>query len=317
MFSRWAEGTAVRSVAPLQRRTAKPHFEQPVAQRTSVARATAAAAAATRFAHPHRQPPPLRPSAPFVSPEPLRHADAHHFAGPPCLHSGWLPHEERKMVRGRRKSRDRGIGLGHGAPRSQWSLHSPSDCLSVVSPCRSWQWSERYFVLTATALHYFKRDVREHEKGDGGRTGPMGFNGSQPTAPRSSCSPSLDTVQSLPHATLLLPPAQRRELYGKERGHLLVADMAVEFEPDKLVIDIRSRSTGQTRLLKAPTERVRNKKKAKRSTETDGKRAREGWRDASSNDGAITNEPGAADVALTDCRRRCVLVLVSSAIRNI
>lgn len=58
----------------------------------------------------------------------------------------------------------------------------------------------------------------------------------------------------------MLWPIQRRELYGKERGHLLVADMVVEFEPDKLVIDIRSRSTGQTRLLKAPTERVRSAK---------------------------------------------------------
>lgn len=114
-------------------------------------------------------------------------------------------------------------------------------------------------MLTATALHYFKRDVREHEKGD-----RWDSTASQPTDPRSSCSPSLDTVSNLLPTSPLLPPAQRRELYGKERGHLLVADMAVEFEPDKLVIDIRSRSTGQTRLLKAPTERVRKKREARR-----------------------------------------------------
>jgi len=106
----------------------------------------------------------------------------------------------------------------------------------------------------------------------------MGFNG-QP----ANCSTLLvltfsrHCVQSLARAPLLLPPVQRRELYGKERGHLLVADMAVEFEPDKLVIDIRSRSTGQTRLLKAPTERVSTKQtKAKRNTDADGKRAKEG-----------------------------------------
>jgi hypothetical protein len=28
---------------------------------------------------------------------------------------------------------------------------------ALVVLCRSWQWSERYFVLTQTALHYFKR----------------------------------------------------------------------------------------------------------------------------------------------------------------
>lgn len=39
------------------------------------------------------------------------------------------------------------------------AMHSAS----LLSLCllRSWQWSERYFVLTSVALHYFKRDRRE------------------------------------------------------------------------------------------------------------------------------------------------------------
>ena len=174
------------------------------------------------------------------------------------------------------KERNNGIEQGQRdrAWRSGWSLVAPSGRSRVRSPCRlSSVVSPRVVQVVAVVGEILRADGHraallqtrcEWTPTGGRRSASQGeATASQPIASHhtSSCSPfSRHCVQSLAHAPLF-PSSQRRELYGKERGHLLVADMAVEFEPDKLVIDIRSRSTGQTRLLKAPTERVRNKQK--------------------------------------------------------